>query len=46
MIFSNLFMETMTIRELVGYTVADSKLLVFHPEKRKEFERILLGKNA
>jgi len=45
---SALFMETITVRELVDYTVADSKLLKFHPEMKDEFERILLGekKNA
>lgn len=41
---SNLFMETITVSELVGYIVTDSKLLKFNPEKEQEFKRILLGK--
>lgn len=40
---SNLFMETMTIREMVNnFMKTDGKKLVFHPEKLKDFMELLI----
>jgi predicted RNA-binding Zn ribbon-like protein len=42
---SSLFMETMTIREMVNnYVKTDGKKLVFHPEKLKDFMELLCKK--
>ena len=42
---SGLFMETITIRELVGMTIADGKKLIFHPERYPNFLELLCKKD-
>lgn len=43
---SNLFMETITIREMVdNFVKTDGKKLVFHPEKLQSFMELLCNKD-
>ena len=42
---SGLFMETITIRELVGMMITDGKKLEFHPERLTNFMELLCDKD-
>jgi len=46
MTISGLFMETITIRELIGMTIADGKKLIFKPERFPYFLELLCQKKV